>query len=201
MTVPVPIVPASAADHAAVIETLAQAFLTDPALGWIVPDAERRAAALRGLFRTLVPMDAKVGMVARSMGDESAALWRAPGQAHATFAEFLTTVIPMVSVFRTALPRALTVSNGIDAHRPKGAFWYLHYIGVRPVHQGKGFGGRIIRERTAVADASGLPCWLETATPENVGLYQRFGFAVVNEWDVPGGGPHFWGMMRPATGA
>ena len=189
---------AAASDHRAVIETLALAFQTDPALSWIVPDAARRAAALRGLFRSVVPADAKAGYVARSTGDESAALWRVPGQADSSLGEFLTTMLPMLATFGTALPRALTVSNGITAHRPKGRYWYLHYIGVRPEHQGKGFGGRLIRERTAVADAAGLPCWLETATPENVGLYQRFGFVIENEWDVPGGGPHFWGMMRAA---
>ena len=49
------------------------------------------------------------------------------------------------------------------------------------------------------ADAQGLPSWLETATPENVPLYQRLGFAIQCEWDVAKGGPHFWGMMRAAV--
>jgi len=190
------IVEAGPGDHQEVTETLARAFQNDPALSWIVRDAERRKAALRGLFRSVVPADAKVGKIVRSTGGEAAALWRAPGQADSTFGEFLSTMMPMLATFRTALPRALTVSNGITAHRPKGQYWYLHYIGVRPNHQGKGFGGRVIRERIAAADAVGLPCWLETATPDNVGLYQRFGFGIVNEWDVPDGGPHFWGMMR-----
>lgn len=191
---------ATSVDYAAVIETLALAFQTDPALSWIVPDEQRRMAALLGLFRSTVPADAKAGLVTRSASDESAALWRAPGQADSTLGEFVATMLPMLATFRSALPRALKVSDGISAHRPKGAYWYLHYIGVRPAHQGKGFGGRLIRERISVADAAALPCWLETATPENVGLYQRFGFVIENEWDVPGGGPHFWGMMRPVSG-
>ena len=29
-------------------------------------------------------------------------------------------------------------------------------------------------------------------------LYQRLGFATRSEWDVAGGGPHFWTMTRPA---
>jgi GNAT superfamily N-acetyltransferase len=196
----IPVVEALAHSHGAVIETLSQAFQTDPALSWIVPDAERRAAALRLLFRAQVPADAKVGMVTRSTGDEAAALWRAPGQADTSLAELLTTAPSMLSAFRTALPRALTLSNGIAAHRPAGRYWYLHYIGVRTAQQGKGFGGRIIRERIAATDDLGLPCWLETATLANVGLYQRFGFVIANEWDVPNGGPHFWGMMRPVGG-
>lgn len=193
------IMPAEAGQLPPIVETLAQAFQTDPALSWILPDADRRAHALRGLFRLLVPADFRAGVALRSLGDEAAALWRAPGQAHSGAFEFLRTVVPLVATFGTDLPRGLKVQRGIDAHRPKGRFWYLHYVGVRPEHQGKGHGGRIIRAQTAVADAEGLPCWLETATPENVPLYERLGFVVQVEWEVPGGGPHFWGMMRPPT--
>lgn len=187
---------ANGAQLPAVMETLAQAFQTDPALSWILPDPDHRARALRSLFRTLAPADARAGAALRSEGDETASLWRAPGRAESGTLEFLRTVIPLVATFGTALPRGLKVQGSIDAHRPKGRFWYLHYVGVRPAHQGKGHGGRIIRAQTAVADRDGLPCWLETATPENVTLYERLGFVTQVEWDVSGG-PHFWGMMRP----
>jgi GNAT superfamily N-acetyltransferase len=187
------------AHQSALIETLAQAFQTDPALSWILPDPDHRARALRGLFRVLVPADRRAGIALRSEGDEAASLWRAPGQAHSGTLEFLRTVVPLVATFGTALPRGLKVQGGIDAHRPKGRFWYLHYVGVRPEHQGKGHGGRIIRAQTAAADIEGMPCWLETATPANVPLYERLGFHTQVEWEVPGGGPHFWGMMRPVS--
>lgn len=189
---------ANTAQLPAVMETLAQAFQTDPALSWILPDPDHRARALRSLFRTLAPADARAGVALRSEGDEAASLWRGPGKAENGTLEFLRTVIPLVATFGTALLRGLKVQASIDAHRPKGHFWYLHYVGVRPTHQGKGHGGRIIRAQTAVADRDGLPCWLETATPENVGLYERLGFITQVEWDVPGG-PHFWGMVRAAA--
>lgn len=189
---------AGQAELPAIVETLAQAFQTDPALSWILPDADHRQRALRSLFQVLAPADMRAGVALRSAGDEAASLWRAPGQAHSGTLEFLRTVVPLVATFGTALPRGLKVQASIDAHRPKGRFWYLHYVGVRPEHQGKGHGGRIIRAQTAVADAEGLPCWLETATTENVPMYERLGFGTQAEWDVPGGGPHFWGMMRPA---
>ena len=190
------ILPAGVAELPSIIETLARAFQSDPALSWILPDPDHRARALRSLFRTLVPADVRTGIALRSPGGEAAALWRAPGQAHSGAFEFLRTVIPLVATFGSALPRGLKVQGSIDAYRPRGRFWYLHYVGVRPGHQGKGHGGRIIRAHTAVADREGLPCWLETATPENVPLYERLGFVTQAQWDVPGG-PHFWGMMRP----
>jgi GNAT superfamily N-acetyltransferase len=187
---------ATEADKPALVETLAQAFQTDPALCWILPDPAHRARALRGLFRTLVPADMRAGVALRASGDEAAALWRAPGQAQGGTFEFVRTMLPLIATFGTALPRGLKVQGSIDAHRPNERFWYLHYVGVRTADQGKGHGGRIIRAQTAVADVDGLPCWLETATPANLPLYERLGFVTRVEWDVPGGGPHFWGMMR-----
>ena len=120
-------------DHPALVETLAQAFQTDPALSWILPDPVHRARALRSLFRVLVPADVRAGVALRAPGDEASAQWRAPGRAHSAMGEFLRTVIPLVATFGTALPRGLTVQGGIDAHRPKGRFWYLHYVGVREI--------------------------------------------------------------------
>src|SRR3546814_11066028 len=65
---------ATIADQPALTETLAQAFQTDPALSWILPDPAHRTRALRGLFRTLVPADMRSGLALRSVNDEAAAL-------------------------------------------------------------------------------------------------------------------------------
>src|SRR3546814_15933914 len=58
---------AAPADHPALIETLAQAFQTDPALSCILPDPHHRARALRGLFRTLDPADIRAGIDRKSV--------------------------------------------------------------------------------------------------------------------------------------
>lgn len=186
-------------DHSEVIATLAQAFHTDPALAYILRDEVSRPQRLNRLFSLIVQDDALAGRVVRSSGNEAAALWRAPGRADSENASLIGQLLPMWRIFGFALPRALRVVEAIDSNRPKGDFWYLHFVGVRPGQQGKGWGGRIIREGLPRADAEGLSSWLETATPENVPLYQRLGFVIQREWDVPKGGPHFWGMMRSAA--
>jgi len=193
------ILEAQGAHHAMVAETLTQAFHTDPALSYILQDEGSRPRRLKRLFDLIIADDSKVGRVVQSAGNEAAALWRSPGNADSGDEPLIAQLIPMLRIFGIALPRAMRVVEGIDKNRPKGDFWYLHFVGVRPAHQGKGWGGRIIREGLARADAEGLPSWLETATPENVPLYQRLGFVIQCEWDVPKGGPHFWGMMREAA--
>ncbi|MFZ1478444.1 MAG: hypothetical protein WAT18_11930, partial [Sphingorhabdus sp.] len=75
------ILQAMATQHQVVIDTLSDAFMTDPALSFIVPDESARAKMLPKLFALLVSDDAKAGTVMRSEKDEAAALWRNPGMA------------------------------------------------------------------------------------------------------------------------
>lgn len=187
---------ATAAHVPAIIETLALAFQDDPAVSWIIPDAAERAKRLPRMFAILTPADMAAGMALRSSNDEVATLWRAPGQAHTPMLQMLRLALPLWRTFGTALGRALAISGAIDAHHPQGIdYLYLHYAGVRPQAQGKGWGGAAIRAGLAQAREQGKPTFLETATPANVGLYQSLGFRVLSEWDVPGGGPHFWSML------
>jgi ribosomal protein S18 acetylase RimI-like enzyme len=191
---------ASDQDRAALIQTLSLAFQDDPALSWILPNAERRRQGLPFLFSMLVPLDMKNGVALCSLGNEVATLWRSPGHPHIGMMAMVMRVAPLLRAFGTALPRAMSVGDAIDAHHPKDIrYWYLHYAGVRPDHQGKGWGGAAIRAGIARADAEGLPVFLETATLANVGLYQSLGFQITAEWDVPKGGPHFWSMLRPVS--
>ena len=89
------------------------------------------------------------------------------------------------------------------ANKPPEAHWYLQLLATHPDWQRQGLGGELMEVVFEQADATGLPCYLETETPENVAYYRRHGFEVRSEWDVdPEGvtgavGPHMWGMLRP----
>src|SRR3546814_20966992 len=103
---------ATIADQPALTETLAQAFQTDPALSWISPDPAPRTRALRGLFRTLVTADMRSGLALRSVNDEAAALWRAPGRATSAMPELQRTVNLLVATLRTALHTRVQLQDG-----------------------------------------------------------------------------------------
>lgn len=77
-------------------------------------------------------------------------------------------------------------------------FWYCQAIGVDPRHQGRGFGGRLMRRTFDLADAAGVPCYLEAATEENVAIHAHAGYRVVGELDFPAG-LHLWCMRRPIS--
>ncbi|MFM7349431.1 MAG: GNAT family N-acetyltransferase [Erythrobacter sp.] len=181
----------------ALIGTLSLAFQDDPALAWIIPDPDERRARLPHLFTWLVDDHTRRGMVLASPCREAVSLWYVPGAIH-----HQPPLTPMLAwrmwrIFGANVLRADRTGRHIAAHVPEGENWlYLHFIGVHPEAQGKGWGGAAIRAGIAEGNRRGVDICLETATPENVGIYQRLGFGIVEEWDVPGG-PRFWTMVRP----
>lgn len=184
-------------DRTQIVHTLARAFQEDPALSWILPDAAQRKIRLPLMFDFITPLDLRDGFALGSTGGEAATLWRSPGKPHTGMLDMVKMLPAVFNTFGAASLRALAVSEAIDAHHPKGIkYFYLHYAGVLPEHQGKGWGGAAIRAGLEKADAAGLPALLETATPRNVGLYTSLGFEILTEWDVPRDGPHFWTMLR-----
>jgi ribosomal protein S18 acetylase RimI-like enzyme len=186
----------SPADLTQLVDTLSSAFQCDPALSWILPDPALRRSRLPKLFDIVVRSDLAAGLVLRSESCEAVTLWRAPGKAHIGLMETLLSGLGYLQTFGAALGRGLAVSHAMESHHPKGiAYWYLHYAGVRPEHQGKGWGAAAIREGLTRARSGGLPVYLETAKESNVALYLKLDFKVVDEWDVPKRGPHFWSML------
>jgi GNAT superfamily N-acetyltransferase len=74
-------------------------------------------------------------------------------------------------------------------------------LATHPDWQRQGLGGELMGTVFEIADAEGLPCYLETETEVNVAYYRRHGFDVRTEWDLrtdDSVGPHMWGMLRPS---
>lgn len=184
------------AERARVAAMLGRAFADDPAMSWIFPDAANRAMRLPCLFALLFDEDAG-GMRLMTANGEAATLWRPPGAPTTGIVTMLRHAWPLWRALGANLPRALRLANAVEAHMPSGDFWYLHLAGCDPAAQGRGFGGAVVRAGLNRV-ARRFPAYLETATERNLGFYQALGFAVTDEWAVPGGGPRFWSMHRPA---
>jgi GNAT superfamily N-acetyltransferase len=181
---------------------LARAFYDDPLLGWVIPDDETRLGKLEWLQTAGVKLGHSHGEVYTTAGRvEGNAVWLPPGQTKVS-------LLRMVSVGLLAAPlrlgpspfmrfmRVMNVFDGLHERDMQGPHWYLMILGVDPPRQGQGVGGSLIQPVLARADEAGLPCYLETQKTINVPFYQRHGFDVVIEDDIPGGGPHYWTMKR-----
>lgn len=177
------------------VATLAAAFHNDPAMVHMLPDPHSRARRLTKLIGWMVNQHLRLGLVLGTSDVSAVTLWREPGMVHYHEPLWHPGALRFIPIFGRHLPRALRTEEGISSHVPQGEDWmYLKMAGVHPDHQGKGLGGAVIRAGLARAAQRGVPSVLETATPSNVGLYQRLGYSVISEWDVAGGGPHFWTM-------
>jgi ribosomal protein S18 acetylase RimI-like enzyme len=69
-------------------------------------------------------------------------------------------------------------------------------IGVDPARQGLGLGSLLLRAGLARVDQDGVECQLFTEESRNVPLYQRHGFEIAVDGDLPDGGLHVWFMRR-----
>ncbi len=80
-------------------------------------------------------------------------------------------------------------------HVPSG-HWFLEFIGVIPELQGKGYASTLLTPMLARIEREHLPCYLDTEVEKNVAIYQRHGFKVVEDIEVPGTDIRSWGMLR-----
>lgn len=182
------------------VETLALAFHNDPAMVHMLPEEANRGPRLRRLMGWMVDQQLRIGLVLGTPDVTGVTLWRPPGVVHFHEPLWHPDTLLHIAIFRRYLPRALRTDEGITSHLPGGEDWmYLKMAAVHPDHQGKGLGGQMIRTGLAEAARLGVPSVLETATPSNVGLYQRLGYEIASEWDVAKGGPHFWTMTTADT--
>jgi ribosomal protein S18 acetylase RimI-like enzyme len=181
---------------------LARAFHTNPSMQYIFPDEEHRRRALPWFMG----LGAKYG---RRWGDVyvtpgaigGAAVWLPPG-------ETIMTPLRMVQGGLLAAPfkvgmratmRFVSLTNTVEPlhkHDVDPKHWYLFILGVDPPRQRQGIGSALLQPVLQRADASGLPCYLETDKEDDVIFYQRHAFAVVREVTIPKGGPRMWTMLR-----
>jgi ribosomal protein S18 acetylase RimI-like enzyme len=177
--------------------TYARAFVDDPVVRWLIPDDEEYETQHQRFFGGLVRRWTAGGTLWCTDDVVAVAGWNPPGR-------------PDVEVDMTGLEmehptwrleRFAALREQLQANTPPEQHWHLNMIGTHPDWQRQGLAGELMAVLFDVADAAGLPCYLETETPENVAYYRHHGFEVRSEWDVAtaaGTGPHMWGMLRPA---
>ncbi len=174
-------------DAQAIAEMLGRAFLDDPLTCFLLPDESRRPAKMPRLFKLMFKLGLPYGACDVTGGYEAAALWRPPGQWNIPFHQYITNGREFLGVFGASALRVMSAMDTIEKRHPKEPHYYLQAIGTDPARQGKGFGGIAMRRHLAVADAKGLPAYLESSKEKNIPIYQSFGFEVTGEIPIPGG--------------
>ncbi len=195
--------PATRADVAALSETLARAFVDDPVMSWMLPDAAARRRKLSRLFASLTGYHylANGGVEAvpdTDGGFGGAALWAPPGKWRQSRLEGLRAMPGLLVTFAGSLRRGLVAEELMKRRHPEEPHWYLAVIGTDPDVRGEGYGQALMNSRLDRVDSEHAPAYLESSKPDNVPYYERFGFEVTGEIRLPGNGPSLIPMWRPA---
>jgi ribosomal protein S18 acetylase RimI-like enzyme len=164
---------------------LADAFADDAIMRWTVA-GEGREERVRAFFEDFDRSTAARGWLWTVDGGSGAALWVPPG----TEAEFEELTFADEGASR----EYGSFWAWAEAARPAEPHWYLDHIAVEAGARGSGLGVALIEHGLALARAEGAPAFLCTSRPDNVGFYERRGFAVERAEDAPDGGPHIWFM-------
>lgn len=195
------IVQLESAQRGQAAKLLARAFHRDPMYVQVLPDEGKRAEALPWLFDRVVYYSLLYGQVHTTPALEGVACWLPPGQTEITMGRLVRS-----GLYATPLRMGLAAYRRFDVYlryaeqlheryAPE-AHWYLWAIGVDLSSQGRGIGSRLLEPVVARASADGAACYLDTGTERNVHFYEKHGFQVVYEGQVPKQGVQVWAMLR-----
>jgi ribosomal protein S18 acetylase RimI-like enzyme len=182
-------------DESRVVSTIVSAFAADPVERWLYPDDEDYERAFPRFVAAFGGRAFEGGTAWALEGGAAVALWLAPGTEPGAYAVASVLGETVAADKREELFAVLEQMG--EAH-PTRPHWYLPWLAVEPGRQGDGLGGRLLGHCLEVVDESGLPAFLETPNPRNVGFYERHGFVVVAVTDSPSC-PPLTSMLRDAS--
>jgi len=185
---------------------LARAFAHDPFYSYLAGDAPERSQRMRDGWTGILRFgSAHLSHTYTTDDHAGVALWLPPGDRGPSLLDSLR---QMPALARLAgWSRLRTVGDAIAAlekrrhHHARQPHFYLSALGVEPDRQGTGTGTALLLPVLHRCDREGLVAYLETAAARNVLLYERLGFDVVEEIDLPRTDIHGWLMLRPASRA
>lgn len=186
-------------------EMLARAFNGDELYAALFPALEQRRAVLPPLMAFRVCYGVLYGEVyAASPALEAVAVWIRGDKSFMTpWRSVRAGGLALFAKIGGATWRMQAVERYVMAlHRQHAPmpYWHLSPVAVDPLYQGRGLARRLLTAMFARLDREGLPCFLETQSERNVSIYERYGFAVVEEGTVPETDVRHWAMLRePGT--
>lgn len=185
---------ASLSDYDRSIAALVTAFISDPLIRWMFPDAKQYLHYFPQVLKYFAGRAFDHGTAYRSEDFNGAALWLPPGVGPDE--EALGTVL-QEGVATELQGEVFAILAQVGASHPPVAHWYLAAIGVEPMRQGKGYASALLAQGVEVCDDAHVAAYLEATNPANIPLYRRFGFEVVGKIQA-GSSPTIIPMLRAA---
>lgn len=153
---------------------LAAAFAEEPTVVRLCgTDASRRTAWFEALLQTHATLPGRRLLLSRDGRAVAVAIATAPGAKPRPAAQARWTLRTLGGCGPRTLVGTLTYLRRTAAWKPIDA-WTLELVGVLPEARGQGFARKLYQR--AQEDHRAAPAYLATADPQNVELYERWGF-------------------------
>lgn len=179
-------------DEASTLDVVLLAFSADPAARWTWPDPNQYLTHFPRFVRVLGGKAFAHESAYYVDGYAGAALWLPP--------EVRPDEDALMTLLQsTASPQAQTdgvlLFEQMERYHPQERHWYLPFIGVDPLHQGKGYGAALMQHALIPCDRDHTLAYLESSNPKNIPLYERYGFELLGTVQV-GTSPPIFPMLR-----
>jgi ribosomal protein S18 acetylase RimI-like enzyme len=181
---------------------LTRAFFDDPKLTHLIPDITTKKELSRYLFEFELQYGINYGDVyTTSPAVEGVAVWLPSAKSEITFWRAFRSggMVLQKRLGKQIMDRLMSFSTEIDVLHKKHApnpHYYLFFIGVDPAYQKKRVASRLITPMLGWLDMQKLPCYLNTQNEHNIGLYEHYGFQVVEQVVLPDSGIVHTAMQR-----
>jgi len=181
---------------------LTRAFSDDPKLTHLMPDMTAKKELSRYLFEFELQYGMNYGDVyTTSPSVEGVAVWLPSTKSEITFWRAFRSGGRGLQkhLGKKIMDRVMSFSTAVDTLHKKHApypHYYLFFIGVDPAYQKKRVASRLITPMLGWLDMQKLPCYLHTQNETNIGLYEHYGFQVIEQLILPDSGIVHTAMLR-----
>ncbi len=188
------------ADIKRAADVFKRSFTNDPMINYIYPVNEMSDKLSSSFFGGTVRYYFEYGLTIKTCDMDGLSIWIPPGKLKLNAWGIIKSrlfVIP-IRLGRAGFKRQnilMDLTKKLHIKYAGCPHYYLMVLAVDPAHQSKGLGSALMRPVLQKADEEGMPCYLEASNERAVPLYQRHGFKVMEEAQIPDG-PVFWPMRR-----
>jgi ribosomal protein S18 acetylase RimI-like enzyme len=182
-------------------KVLEQAFYKDPMLNFIYGDTINIPGKLNSFFRATFRLAASYGDCFSTAEKDGVLMMLPPDKTKMTIGMMYKSGM-LAAPFKmgwASFSRMMTFMEFSEKEHKAATssdHYYLMTVGVVPERQGQGVGKKLMTRALEIVDANKVQCYLETQNKNNIPIYQKFGFEVVSDKEIPTGGLHNWGMLR-----
>lgn len=184
-------------ERSRIYESLALAFEDDPVTRFIFPQAAGRIERLERFYALTVPTLTNHGRLLTNAGLHGGAVWQGPKPSRPGPLQQFWLLARLIAMLGRQTVAGARLAQTLERTHLREPHWYLGILGTAPAHQGQGLGSALMQPVLDECDEHGILSYLESSKVENIPFYERHGFSVIEEVEIPGG-PKIWPMRREA---